>query len=137
MEETKVLAKASLYFLRQSPHKVRLVADLVRGRRVNDALAILRFSKQRAGGHLLQLLRSAVANLQQKEEAVYDEERLFISRLLVDGGPTMKRFKAMSMGRAGARRKRTSRILMELGEQAAKKQTKAAATKLAKKEAKG
>lgn len=112
----QTLATARMYNLRKSPHKLRLLADLVRGKRVEEALTLLKFNKKLNAEYLEQLIRSAVANLEQKEGANYDPDRLFISKLLVDEGPTMYRFRAMSMGRAGRIRKRTSHILVELGQ---------------------
>jgi large subunit ribosomal protein L22 len=126
-----MLAKAELRYLRQSPYKVRLVADLVRGKRVNEALSMLHFTRKRAAAHLEKLLRSAVAGLQTRENVEYDEDALYISRLLVDEGPTLKRFGPMSQGRAGMIRKRSCHIKIELAERkggARKRRSKAKAT---------
>ena len=112
----EAIAKAKLNYLRQSPYKVREVADLVRGQSVNRSLSLLRYAKKRAAADLLQLLESAVANLQVKQEADYDDERLYVSLLVVDEGPTLKRYQPMSLGRAGMVRKRTCHIRLELGE---------------------
>ncbi len=112
----EAIAKAKLNYLRQSPYKVREVADLVRGQSVNRSLSLLRYAKRRAAADLLQLLESAVANLQVKQEGDYDDERLYVSLLVVDEGPTLKRYQPMSLGRAGMVRKRTCHIRLELGE---------------------
>jgi large subunit ribosomal protein L22 len=112
----EAIAKAKLSYLRQSPYKVRKVADLVRGQSVNRSLSLLRYAKRRAAADLLQLLESAVANLQVKQEGDYDDERLYVSLLVVDEGPTLKRYQPMSLGRAGMVRKRTCHIRLELGE---------------------
>ena len=111
----EAIAKAKLNYLRQSPYKVRKVADLVRGQSVSRSLSLLRYAKRRAAVDLLQLLESAVANLQAKE-ARYDDERVYVSLLIVDEGPTLKRYQPMSLGRAGMVRKRTCHIRLELGE---------------------
>ncbi|UCF80722.1 MAG: 50S ribosomal protein L22 [Acidobacteriota bacterium] len=112
----EAIAKAKLNHLRQSPYKMREVADLVRGQSVSHSLSLLRHTKKRAAVDLLQLLESAVANLQAKGEGDYDDERLYVSLLVVDEGPTLKRYQPMSLGRAGMVRKRTCRVRLELGE---------------------
>ena len=96
-----------------SPRKVRLVADLIRGRNVNEAYSILKFSKKAASRPLEKTLRSAVANAQQKadkEGAFLDTDELVVREAYVNEGPRMKRFRAAAMGRAAPRIKRTSQI---------------------------
>jgi large subunit ribosomal protein L22 len=96
-----------------SPRKVRLVVDLIRGRRVEEAYSILKFSKKAATRPIEKTLRSAVANAQQKadaEGAYLDTDELFVREAFVDEGPRMKRFRAAAMGRAAPRIKRTSQI---------------------------
>ena len=113
---------AKLNHFRMSPRKVRLVADMVRGMDVRDAEAHLERSRKRAATPLHKLLRSAIANAGhnfQKEPG-----RLFIQSLTVDGGPTLKRFRARAFGRAADIHKHTSHITLILGERVgiAKKQ---------------
>jgi len=105
---------ASLGFLRIAPRKVRLVADNVRGMPVGNALAMLKFTPQSAAKPLAKLLRSAVANAEQKGGHV-DVDALYVKTLTVDGGPKMRRFMARAMGRAFRIEKRTSHVYVELG----------------------
>jgi large subunit ribosomal protein L22 len=105
---------ATLRFLRVAPRKVRLVADEVRGLKVGDALAILKYTSQSAAEPLAKLLRSAVANAEQKGGRV-DVDALFVKTLTVDQGPKMRRFMARAMGRAYRVEKKTSHVYVELG----------------------
>ncbi len=105
---------ASLRFLRVAPRKVRLVADEVRGRKVGDALAMLKYTPQAAAEPLAKLLRSAVANAEQKGGRV-DVDALFVKTLTVDQGPKMRRFMPRAMGRAYRVEKKTSHVYVELG----------------------
>ena len=105
---------ARLAFLRLAPRKVRLVADNVRGMPVGQALALLKYTPQSAAKPLAKLLRSAVANAEQKGGHV-DVDRLYVKTLTVDGGPKMRRFMARAMGRAFRIEKRTSHVYVELG----------------------
>ena len=105
---------ASLSFLRVAPRKVRLVADNVRGRPVGEALAMLKYTPQSAAKPLAKLLRSAVANAEQKGGHV-DVDALYVKTLTVDGGPKMRRFMPRAMGRAFRIEKRTSHVYVELG----------------------
>ena len=106
-------ARAIAKDVRMSPRKVRLVVDLIRGRPVNEAISVLRFSKKAAAVPVDKTLRSAVANVQDKADRdgdAVDIDDLVVSRAFVDGGPTLKRWKARAMGRASPRRRRTSHI---------------------------
>ena len=105
---------AHLRFLRVAPRKVRLVADTVRGQKVGDALAMLKYTPQAAAEHLSKLLRSAVANAEQKGGRV-DVDVLYVKTLTVDQGPKMRRFMARAMGRAFRVEKKTSHVYVELG----------------------
>ena len=105
---------ATLRYLRVAPRKVRLVAEHVRGRPVGDALAMLRYTPQAAAKHLAKLLRSAVANAEQKGGRV-DVDALFVKTLTVDQGPKMRRYMARAMGRAFRIEKKTSHVYVELG----------------------
>ena len=96
-----------------SPRKVRLVVDLIRGRSVNDAITILRFSPKAAAVPVGKTLRSAVANARDRADSdgdSVDVDELVVSRVFVDEGPTLKRWRARAMGRAGRINKRTSHI---------------------------
>jgi len=105
-------AKAVAKHVRMSPRKVRLVVDQIRGKSVNEAYAILQFSKKAAADPVSKTLRSAVANAEQKEMG--DPETLRIERITVDPGPTLKRWVPRAMGRATPIRKRTSIITVVL-----------------------
>lgn len=105
---------ATLSYLRVTPTKVRLVANEVRGMKVGDALALLKFTPQSAAAPLAKLLRSAVANAEQKGGNV-DVDALFVKTLLVDQGPKMRRFMPRAMGRATKVEKKTSHVYVELG----------------------
>ena len=106
-------AKAIARFVRQSPRKMRLVVDLIRGRSVNDAYAILRFNEKKAAESIEKVLRSAVANAMYKADEQgerLDVDELYVKRAHVDGGPTLRRWRARAMGRASPLRKRTSHV---------------------------
>ena len=106
--------KARLKFVRVSPRKAQLVADLVRGKGSEEALNILTFTKKAAAKILIKLLKSAIANATQKKNI--DVDLLFIKKITVDQGPTMKRFQPRALGRATTIRKRTSHINIVLDE---------------------
>jgi large subunit ribosomal protein L22 len=100
--------------VRIAPRKVRLVVDLVRGKKVEQALQTLQFTQKRGSKVVSDLIRSAVANADQKGKI--DVDTLFVKRIFVDAGVTLKRFRPMPMGRAGKIRKRTSHITVVLDE---------------------
>ena len=106
--------KARLKFVRVSPTKAQLVADLIRGKGSEEAINILTFTKKAAAKILIKLLKSAIANATQKKNI--DVDRLFIKKITVDQGPTMKRFQPRALGRATTIRKRTSHINIVLDE---------------------
>lgn len=106
---------ARLSYLRMSPRKVRIVCDVVRGKQVEQALATLRFTPKAAAEPLAKVIRSAIANAESKNENL-DIDRLFIQTIRVDEGPTLKRFRPRAQGRAGRIMKRTSHVVVELGE---------------------
>lgn len=104
-------ARAKLRYLRMSPRKVRRVINLVRGKGVDDALNVLHFTRKRAALPIEKTIRSAVANyINGTESKKASTEDLFVRRAFVDGGFTMKRFRAGSMGRASRIRKRSCHI---------------------------
>jgi large subunit ribosomal protein L22 len=106
--------KARLRFARISPRKARLVADLVRGKGSEEALNILSFTKKASSKILIKLLKSAIANATQKK--TIDIDRLYVRQIMVDEGPTMKRYQSRALGRATTIRKRTSHIHIILDE---------------------
>ncbi len=106
--------RARLRFARLAPRKARLVADLIRGKGSEEALNILSFTKKAASRVILKLLKSAIANAQQKK--TIDLDRLYIKRITVDQGPTWKRYIPRALGRATMIRKRTSHSTIILDE---------------------
>lgn len=105
---------AKLSYLRIAPRKVRLVADMVRGRPVEEAKNILQFVVKKATLPFLKLLKSAVANA--KNNFHLEEENLYISKVLVGEGPKLKRWIARARGKADEIQKKTSHITIVLGE---------------------
>ncbi|MEI6739149.1 MAG: 50S ribosomal protein L22 [Gemmatimonadaceae bacterium] len=111
--KTGISARAIQRTTRQSPYKMRLVIDQIRGQRVNDALALLRFSKKHASEQIEKTLLSAVANVQQAARAAntsVDEDALVITKAIVNEGPKLKRWTPAAMGRATPMLKRTSHV---------------------------
>jgi large subunit ribosomal protein L22 len=106
-------ASARLRYMKGSAQKVRLVADLVRGKKVNDAVAILRHSNKAAARDLLKTLRSAVANAEQKETQL-DVDELVVKKIWVDKGPQEKRVRPAPMGRAYRVLHRKSHVTIEV-----------------------
>lgn len=106
--------KAVTRYVRISPRKARLVTELIKGKPVEEALTILRFVPKKAARLVDKTLRSAVANAEQNPNI--DVDTLYIKRIFVDGGPTMKRWRARAMGRATKIIKRTSHITVILDE---------------------
>jgi len=112
----KQVAFAKLNNCPTSPRKMRLVADLVRGEKVEKALNILRFSPKEASRRLEKLLLSAVANWQSKnEDADIEEAELFVKEIRVDGGAMLKRLRPAPQGRAHRIRKRSNHVTLVLG----------------------
>jgi len=106
-------ARAIARYVRMSPRKVRLVVDQIRGKSVNEAYAILQFSKKAAAEPVGKTLRSAVANAQdrsQDEGDLLDVDDLIVQAAFVDEGATLRRWRARAQGRASPIRKRTSHI---------------------------
>lgn len=96
------------HYVRATPQKVRRVADLVRGKSVDDAVRILKFAPQAAAEPLLKTIESAAANAANNQNLV--RESLVVSAIQINEGPTMKRFRPRAQGRAGRIFKRTSHI---------------------------
>lgn len=105
--------KAILKNYRQSPRKVRLIADLVRGKKASEALNIMQFVDKRAAGPFSKLVASAIANAKQQGAR---EELLFIKSVAVNKAPTLKRSMPRARGSASRINKRNSHISVELGE---------------------
>jgi large subunit ribosomal protein L22 len=98
-----------------APRKAQLVADLIRGKRSEEALNILTFTEKAAAKIIIKVLKSAIANATQKKTV--DIDRLYIKKITVDQGPTMKRYQPRALGRATMIRKRTSHITIVLDEE--------------------
>ena len=106
------IIRAKSKYVRQSPYKVRLVLNLIRGLEVNEALNILSFTKRKAAEEIKQVLESAIANAESSRGLSSSE--LYISKAIADEGPTLKRFRPRARGRAGRINKRTSHLTIEL-----------------------
>ena len=115
MGSTSMEAAARGQYLRIAPRKVQIVADEIRGKDVESALHLLKYTNLKAARLLEKILKSAVANAEQKE-SIGGMEDLWISRITVDGGPALRRFMARAMGRATRIKKRTSHITLVLSE---------------------
>ncbi|UII78505.1 50S ribosomal protein L22 [Flagellimonas sp. CMM7] len=114
-EEKKQLAFAKLNNCPTSPRKMRLVADLIRGKQIEMALAILKFNSKEASRKLEKLLLSAIANWEAKnEDASIEDADLFIKEIRVDGGTMLKRLRPAPQGRAHRIRKRSNHVTMVL-----------------------
>src|SRR5579884_3359574 len=113
---------AKARFTRVSPQKARLVLDLIKGRRVEDALSTLQFTKKRIAPAIFQLLRSAVENanyLSQEKGIDVDLDRLYVKHAIANDGPRMKRIRPAPMGRAYRYQRRISHLEIVLAEKAA------------------
>jgi large subunit ribosomal protein L22 len=106
--------EVKLKYLKISPRKVRLVADMIRGKKIDEAQAILGFAVKKGADPILKLLNSAVANV--KNNAKKNVDDLFISKLTVDEGPTAKRIMPRAKGKADRIMKRSSHITLVLDE---------------------
>ncbi|HVT43938.1 MAG TPA: 50S ribosomal protein L22 [Thermoanaerobaculia bacterium] len=109
-------AKAELKYLKSSPQKVRLVTDLLRGKKVEEAIQILRFTKKSCAKDIEKLLKSAVANA-ENSEAGADVDELVISKIYVNDGPREKRVQPAPMGRAYQIIKRKAHITVHLSDE--------------------
>ena len=105
--------RATHKFARIAPRKARLILDLIRGRDVDDALALLKFSKKRAAVLVDKVVRSAVANAGEQEA---DTGALYVKEAWADPGPTIKRFQPKDRGKAYSIMKRTSHLVVTLDE---------------------
>jgi len=107
-------ASATLKFFRISPQKTRLVADLIRGRKADEAVRILSFTGRKAAGALLKLLQSAIANAEVKN--VEDTELLEVSQVWVNQGPALRRYRPRARGKADVWRRPTSHVTIVVRE---------------------
>lgn len=115
--ERKEMAFAKLNNCPTSPRKMRLVADLIRGKKIETALAILRFNPKEASRNLEKLLLSAIANWEAKnEDGDLESADLFVKEVRVDGGMMLKRLQTAPQGRAHRIRKRSNHVTLVLGE---------------------
>jgi large subunit ribosomal protein L22 len=110
-------SKAILRFVRVSARKARLVADLVRGKDVSEAIESLSFADKKTAPILKKLVESAVANAEQAAKRANEDldiDQLYVKTVLVDGGPTLRRFRPRAQGRATKILKKTAHITVEL-----------------------
>ena len=114
MEETVQTAQATLKYARISARKVKIVADLIRGKDVAEALAIVKFTPKAASEIIEKLLKSAIANAENNHNM--DSKNLYISEIYANQGPTLKRIRPAAKGSAVRIRKRTSHITIVLKE---------------------
>jgi len=112
MEATQTRAVAK--YIRIAPRKVRLVVDLIRGKRTAEALAILKFTPRGASPVVEKVLRSAIANAENNHNM--NPDNLYVKEIFVDAGPTLKRFHPRAQGRAYSIMKRTSHITVVVAE---------------------
>jgi len=118
-QNPQIEAHALARHVRMSPQKARLVIDLIRGQRVQDALHTLRYTPKRAAGPIEKVLRSAVANAERKAEdagAPLDVDQLFVSKCFVNEGARWKRMRPAPMGRGFRYQKRTAHLWVEVAE---------------------
>ena len=112
-------ARAFQRTTRQSPYKMRLVIDEIRGKSVNEALALLTFSKKHAAKQIEKVLRSAVANAEyraREQNTSVDVDALYVTHAVINEGPKLKRFMPAAMGRATPIQKRTSHVEIVVAE---------------------
>ncbi len=115
---TGVLAKAEARYIRVSAQKARLVVDMIRGQQAGDAINILSATNKRIAPAVEKVLRSAIANAENKSQDI-DVDRLFVAEAYVNEGPRMKRIRPAPMGRAYRYQRRMAHIVVKLGERAA------------------
>jgi large subunit ribosomal protein L22 len=111
------MATAKLRYVRIAPRKLRVIANLIRGQKVSAAINSLRFLEKSGSRELFKLLVSAVANAEDQGEADVDE--LVVSKVMVDQGPVLKRWRPRAHGRATRILKKTSHVVLEVGPAAA------------------
>jgi len=108
-------SKAEARYIRTSPQKIRLVVDLIRGQKAGDAINMLRTTNKRIAPSVEKVLRSAIANAENRSNDV-DVDKLFVTEAYVNEGPRMKRVRPAPMGRAYRYQRRMSHIVVEVGD---------------------
>ena len=108
-------AKAEARYIRMSPQKARLVIDLIRGQRAGDAINILRSTNKRIAPSIEKVLRSAIANAENRNNDV-DVDKLMVTECYVNEGPRMKRVRPAPMGRAYRYQRRMAHIIVKVGD---------------------
>ncbi len=113
-------AKKTQYFAKlrnvpSSPRKMRYVVDLIRGMEVNRAMGTLKFSSKTAAADVIKVLRSAISNWEQKNERKAEDGELYVTRVYVDEGATLKRMRPAPQGRGHRIRKRSNHITLYVG----------------------
>jgi large subunit ribosomal protein L22 len=108
-------ARAEARYIRTSPQKIRLVVDLIRGQKAGDAINILRTTNKRIAPSVEKVLRSAIANAENRSNDV-DVDKLFVTEAYVNDGPRMKRVRPAPMGRAYRYQRRMSHIVVSVGD---------------------
>ncbi|HSL24488.1 MAG TPA: 50S ribosomal protein L22 [Vicinamibacterales bacterium] len=111
-----IQAHATAKYIRTSPQKAKLVLDLIRGRNVNEALATLRFARKTIARDIEKVLRSAIANAQNKDGFSGDVDRLYVAACYAGSGPSLKRVRPAPMGRAFRVVKRTAHLTVAVSE---------------------
>ena len=114
-EALKTQYFAKLQNVPSSPRKMRYVVDMIRGMEVNRALGTLKFSSKAASADVEKLLRSAIANWEQKNERKAEDGELFVTKIYVDGGATLKRMRPAPQGRGYRIRKRSNHVTLFVG----------------------
>ena len=114
-EALKTQYFAKLNNVPSSPRKMRLVCDMIRGMEVNRALGVLKFSTKAASADVEKLLRSAIANWEQKNERKAEAGELFVTKIFVDGAATLKRMRPAPQGRGYRIRKRSNHVTIFVG----------------------
>jgi large subunit ribosomal protein L22 len=114
-EQTATLAKAEARYVRVSAQKARLVVDMIRGQQAGDAINILSGTNKRIAPAVEKVLRSAIANAENKSQDV-DVDKLFVTEAYVNEGPRMKRIRPAPMGRAYRYQRRMAHIVVKVGE---------------------
>ena len=114
-EALKTLCFAKLQNGPTSPRKMRLVADMIRGMEVNKALGVLKFSTKEAAGRGEKLLRCAIAKGEKKNERKAESGELYVTKIFVDGGSTLKRMRPAPQGRGYRIRKRSNHVTLFVG----------------------
>src|ERR1700687_52393 len=119
LHEDSIAAHALAKHVRMSPQKVRLVMDLIRGQKAQDALQTLKYTPKRAAKHVAKVLMSAIANAERKAEdagSALDVEELYVAKCFVNEGPRWKRLRPAPMGRAFRYQKRTAHLWVGVAE---------------------